>query len=195
MTQARGWYLREMRYVRVGRRFVAIFIDSLVIGAFTAPFVPLADFVHRAGYVHVHVGGHHLFWPGLAAIVYFTVFEGLTGATLGKVVMGIRVVNEDGSKLTWSNSFVRNIARLIDAFPYFIPYLVGAIAVWNSATSQRLGDRWAKTVVVTKASMLARGSVTYGPGAPGAWQSTPAPPQTPPLDGTPPLPPPPPARP
>jgi hypothetical protein len=43
---------------------------------------------------------------------------------------------------------VRNLARAVDAFPYVIPYLVGAIAVRSSDTKQRLGDRWAKTVVI-----------------------------------------------
>jgi uncharacterized RDD family membrane protein YckC len=181
-----------MQYVRVGRRFVAIFIDSLVIGAIVAPFTPVIDVVHRSGYYHFHIGGHHLFWPGLAAIVYFTLFEGITGATLGKFLLGIRVVNEDGSKVTWSNSIVRNVSRLVDEFPYFIPYLVGAIAVWNSPTRQRLGDRWAHTVVVTHASLMARGSVTYPI---GARQPSPPAAPGPPVEGSPPLPPPPPAAP
>ena len=166
-----------MQYVRVGRRFVAILVDSIIVSAFVAPFTPVMDIVHRPGYYNFHVGGHHLFWPGLAAIVYFTIFEGLTGATIGKFLMGIRVVNEDGSKLTWTASIVRNVSRLVDEFPYFIPYLLGAILVWNSPTRQRLGDRWGHTVVVTRASLPARGSLTYPSG--GWQQSSPAAPVPP----------------
>lgn len=181
-----------MRYVGVGRRFVAIFIDSIVISALVSAFAPIVDVVHRPGYYRFHVGGNDLFWPGVAAIVYFMLLEGLTGATVGKLLLGIRVVNEDGSKLTWTGSIVRNVSRLVDEFPYVIPYLVGAIAVWSSPTRQRLGDRWAHAVVVTKASLLPRGSVTYGPSVPGGWQQTPTPPQGgPPVGGSPPLPPPP----
>lgn len=183
-----------MHYVRVGRRFLAILVDSIVIGAIVSAFTPAADVVRRPGYLRVHIGGHNLLWPGVAAIIYFILFEAITGATIGKFLVGIRVVNEDGSKLTWSSSIVRNVARLVDEFPYFIPYLLGAILVWSSPTRQRLGDRWAHTVVVTKASMLHRGSVTYGPGVPGGWQQTPPPPSGPPAEGaSPPLPPPPPA--
>jgi hypothetical protein len=81
----------------------------------------------------------------------------------------------------------------VDAFPYVLPYLVGAIAVWASPTQQRLGDRWANSVVVTKESMLPRGSVTY-PSPSGDWQRTPpAPagvsPNVPPLPPPPPMPP------
>ena len=177
-----------MQYVRVGRRFVAILVDSIIVSLFVAPFTPVMDIVHRPGYYNFHIGGHHLFWPGLAAIVYFTIFEGLTGATVGKFMMGIRVVSEDGSKLTWTASIVRNVARLIDEFPYFIPYLLGAILVWNSPTRQRLGDRWGHTVVVTKASLLAREL-----GIPPVGMQPPAPPGTRGVGGSPPLPPPPPA--
>ncbi len=45
------------------------------------------------------------------------------------------------------------MARIVDAFPYVFPYLVGAISVWASPNQQRLGDRWANTVVVTKESI------------------------------------------
>ena len=178
-----------MQYVRVGRRFVAILVDSIIVSIFVAPFTPVMDVVHRPGYYNFHVSGHHLFWPGLAAIVYFTIFEGLTGATVGKFLMGIRVVNEDGSKLTWTASIVRNVSRLVDEFPYVIPYLLGAIMVWNSPTRQRLGDRWGHTVVVTKASLLAREL-----GVPMSGAQTPMPPSAPgSSQGSPPLPPPPPA--
>ena len=65
-------------------------------------------------------------------------------------------MNEDGTKLGWRAAVVRNVARIVDAFPYVFPYLVGAISVWASPNQQRLGDRWANTVVVTKESMLPR---------------------------------------
>src|SRR5712691_12035704 len=142
-----------------------------------APFRPIGEIVHRPGYYRFHVGGGHLLWPGLVSIAYFFVMEGFAGATLGKFVVGIRVVKEDGSKLDWSSAFIRNIARFVDAFPYFLPYLVGAISVWTSTqTRQRLGDRWAHSVVVTKPSLTHREPVGYGTGVSGTWNPTPAPP-------------------
>jgi hypothetical protein len=42
----------------------------------------------------------------------------------------------------------------IDAIPYLIPHLLGAILIWSSDKSQRLGDRVAYTVAV-KACMMA----------------------------------------
>ena len=87
------------------------------------------------------------------------------------------------------------MARIVDAFPYVFPYLVGAISVWASPNQQRLGDRWANTVVVTKESIALPSGGVPGPAAAGGWQHVPAPP---PVDvssnveSVPPLPPPPP---
>lgn len=166
-----------MTYVGVGRRFVAVLVDGMLLGVMSGPF---AEIQHRAGYLRIGWSGRHLLWPGLIAIAYYVLLEGIAGGTIGKFVTGIRVVNQDGTKLRWSGAVVRNVARVVDAFPYGLPYLVGAISVWASPTRQRLGDRWADTVVVTKASMLQRGSVTY-PSAPAGWQPTPPLPPPPPM--------------
>jgi uncharacterized RDD family membrane protein YckC len=179
-----------MTYVGVGRRFVAVLVDSVLLAIMSGPF---AEIRHGSGYWQISLQGRHLFWPSLIVIVYYVLLEGVAGATIGKFLTGIRVVNEDGTKLGWASAVVRNVARVVDAFPYVLPYLVGAIAVWASPTQQRLGDRWANSVVITKESMLPRGSETY-PGPTGDWQHTP--PATagvstnlPPLPPPPPMPP------
>ena len=174
-----------MTYVGVGRRFVAIFIDSILLLILSGPF---AEIRHGDGYLQIDWNGRRMFWPSLIVIVYFVLLEGIAGATLGKFLTGIRVVNQDGTKLTWSASFVRNFARIVDAFPYVFPYLVAAISVWASPIQQRLGDRWANTVVVTKESL--RASVPDSPGttADGGWEHVPTPPPASAPTGTPPLP-------
>jgi uncharacterized RDD family membrane protein YckC len=54
----------------------------------------------------------------------------------------------DGAKPTWRAATLRNVLRFVDALPYVVPYLVGAVAVWNDREqSRRLGDRVARTVV------------------------------------------------
>lgn len=181
-----------MRYVGVARRFVAVFIDGLILVVMAGPF---AEITHGPGFYRIGWHGRHLFWPGVIGLVYFILLEGAAGATIGKFAVGIRVVNEDGSKLTWTAAVVRNLVRFIDLIPYVPAYLVAAISVWSSPTKQRLGDRWGHTAVVTKESLLARGSLTYPAPAVASWDSAPPPPGPPPTgepSGTPALPPPPP---
>jgi uncharacterized RDD family membrane protein YckC len=93
----------------------------------------------------VDVGGKgFLVWLALA-LAYYVVGEAMTGRTLGKRLVGIRVVDEEGDAIDLSAAVVRNLLRLVDGL--FI-YLVGAIFAWTSPLGQRLGDRAANTLVV-----------------------------------------------
>jgi uncharacterized RDD family membrane protein YckC len=177
-----------VRYVGVGRRFVAILLDGVVFAVFAAPF---ADYVHRPGYYRIALTGPRFFPPSLLLLAYFIVMEGVFGATIGKFVVGIRVVNTDGAKLGWGGAVIRNVGRIVDLVPYVIPYLVGAIAVWSSPLQQRLGDRWAGSVVVERESVPVRGAATTSSG----WTIPPPPPEMAPRGPSgaspPPMPPPP----
>ncbi len=141
-----------MRYVGVGRRFVALSIDWVVSLLWV---IPLSDVQRTPGVLRVSLTG----WRFGAAIVlwliYFTLMEGTIGATLGKLTMGIRVRDPQGGSIGLQPALVRNLMRVVDALPYVIPYLVGAIAVWNSSTRQRLGDRAAHTVVIRRTAVTA----------------------------------------
>jgi len=79
------------------------------------------------------------------SFVYFVVMEAGSGATLGKRLLGIRVVGADGAKVSWGASLVRNLMRLVDLMFWAIPALISMVM---SPLDQRLGDRVAKTVVV-----------------------------------------------
>jgi uncharacterized RDD family membrane protein YckC len=78
--------------------------------------------------------------------LYYILLEGLRGATLGKKLVKIKVVREDGSACGLGPAFVRNILRIIDELPFL--YIIGMILISRSNKKQRLGDRLAKTVVV-----------------------------------------------
>lgn len=67
------------------------------------------------------------------------------GQTLGKYVMRLRVIDEQGLQLQFSQIVIRNLMRLVDSLPMF--YLVGGIACVLNSRCQRLGDFAANTVV------------------------------------------------
>lgn len=68
------------------------------------------------------------------------------GQTLGKRLLGLRVMDEQGLRLRPSQVIVRNLLRFIDHLPFF--YMVGGIACLLSRRSQRLGDWVANTIVI-----------------------------------------------
>ena len=128
-------------YVSVGRRFLAILVDSILLGVVVGILAVPAGWTDNSAGAQNGIG----VVLGLLMLVYYIGFEGSTGATLGKMALGIKVTMEDGSKATWGAAVVRNLLRIIDGI---FSYLVGAILVWTSDKRQRLGDRLAKTVVV-----------------------------------------------
>jgi len=79
--------------------------------------------------------------------LYFWGTEATSGQTLGKRVLGLKVVSADGVPPSGRAILVRNIVRFVDALPLF--YIAGAISVFATGERrQRLGDLAAKTRVV-----------------------------------------------
>ncbi|MFL5766765.1 MAG: RDD family protein [Actinomycetota bacterium] len=148
-----------MPTIGVGRRAVAILLDSLVFIVPAAPVVAHIFATTSHLYVYSRTLGRQTFvtrtslgWENsalallaIAWLAYMTVMESAYGASLGKFALGIRVVRLDGQPVDGFTSFLRNILRAVDAVGF---YLVGAIIVWNSPLKQRLGDKAAKTIVV-----------------------------------------------
>jgi uncharacterized RDD family membrane protein YckC len=83
-----------------------------------------------------------------ASFTYFVMAEWLTGSTVGKQVVGLRVRMADGRCCTLSAAIVRNLLRVVDAFPFGIPNLLGFLVVAGTPRHQRLGDLAAQTIVV-----------------------------------------------
>ena len=139
-----------MRHAGVGIRFAAVFLDGLVLGLAGLVVGLLAG----GGYavsakegtsVGVNLeGGAFLVWL-VVAFMYYVATEAAVGGSLGKLMVGLRVVDDDGCAISWVQSLVRNLIRPID---FLFLYLVAAVAVWASPRRQRLGDRAAATFVV-----------------------------------------------
>jgi uncharacterized RDD family membrane protein YckC len=79
-------------------------------------------------------------------VLYFIVLEGWFGATLGKWVMGLRVVDEDNEVPGLARSALRNMLRLVDGLPAFS--VLGVILILRSPENARFGDRVAGTRVI-----------------------------------------------
>jgi uncharacterized RDD family membrane protein YckC len=78
--------------------------------------------------------------------VYEVVMTAQYGGTLGKLALGIRVCDEDGTPLTMQRSFYRYMASMLSALTCLIGYLIA----FNHPKKQALHDRLVGTVVVRK---------------------------------------------
>ncbi len=126
----------------IGRRVVAAFLDLVPLMFLAAAF---SDRSTEAGF-QIYLSGLRLVLVAVVSLGYYFVTESLTGTSPGKFLLGLRVVDRDGSRPGSGAVAVRTILRPIDGFPIF--YLVGFIAALVSSDDQRLGDMAAKTYVV-----------------------------------------------
>jgi uncharacterized RDD family membrane protein YckC len=81
----------------------------------------------------------------IGSIAYHTICDGVHGATLGKIICGIRVVKEDGRPSGMGGAFVRSTAYLWDGMLFgFVAYH----SMEKSTLRQRYGDVWGETAVI-----------------------------------------------
>jgi len=81
---------------------------------------------------------------------YLIIMEAYVGWTVGKRILGMRVVDGSGGKIGLSKSVIRNLLRLVDGLPAF--NILGIILIATSPREQRFGDRIAKTYVIKHVS-------------------------------------------
>lgn len=81
-------------------------------------------------------------------LAYYLFFEGVASRTPGKLLTGLVVIQFDGERCTWRQSFIRTCFRLLEVNPALLGAIPAAISIVLSRNHQRLGDKVARTVVV-----------------------------------------------
>jgi len=141
------------RVAGIGSRFLATLTDTILITL-------LQVIVYITYYVTLRSLDIDPFGSGsawVAAIMglviflfywgYYVFFEMLwNGQTPGKRWTGLRVIRTDGTPITLSESFIRNLTRIVDFLP--AAYGVGIVTMFIDKRSRRLGDLAAGTLVV-----------------------------------------------
>ena len=129
----------------IGNRFAAGLVDYIIIYSVTFFLIyTLGEPNDEGGY---SLNG----LSGLIPIAFWLIMTvGLEigfGATLGNSLVGLKPIPKNGinRKLTFSESFKRHLLDPIDMFFFG---LVGIITIKNTDLNQRVGDLWAKTIVV-----------------------------------------------
>nr|WP_320134798.1 RDD family protein [uncultured Amphritea sp.] len=85
---------------------------------------------------------------------YPVLFELYNGASPGKKAMGLVVIQDNGTPITFSSSLIRNLLRAADFLPFL--YAVGLLSMLLNRNFQRLGDLAAGTLVVYREKELVR---------------------------------------
>jgi len=126
-------------------RSVAFFIDLFTVSAIQKVVMVLLG---ALALISTDLSGFVRF---LLQLIIFNGYAALcemlwNGKTVGKHVVGLRVMDERGLRLRPSQVLVRNLVRFVDGLPAL--YAVGGAICFFSKRCQRLGDLAAGTVVV-----------------------------------------------
>ena len=130
----------------IGNRFVAGLVDYIIIYGFTF-FLS-----YTIGEPNNEGGTSLSGLPALIPIIFWLIMtvglESGLGATIGNSLVGLKAIPKNGTnrKLTFSESFKRHLLDPIDMFFFG---LVAIITIKNTEMNQRIGDLWAKTIVVS----------------------------------------------
>lgn len=137
------------RFARLGDRFIAFVLDTaFLFGLFAIldAWVFMRWGSVEGAELQLTTASLLIAFSVNAALlfIYGTLLEMACGATLGKAIVGIRVVGT-ARRLSFSSCALRNVLRIVDGMGF---YLVGTFVAGCSAIRQRIGDLYARTAVI-----------------------------------------------
>jgi len=164
---------KEIKYANLFLRFLSLLIDGIVLWCFYTIIFRLFFFnslpdpdLYRNLIENIHSGNYNqqffldyisvLFKTLISLFIYFlvstfykTFLVGKFGATLGKMITGIKVVDENGNKISYGTAFIREV--LVKDIIYLVIFLISWLgylwAFWDKKR-QTWHDKIAKTIVI-----------------------------------------------
>jgi uncharacterized RDD family membrane protein YckC len=133
----------------VGERIAAYLLDLFIVfGTYILIWIALGISGLSSKLMSEHLTTFWLFlFPLTLFLGYHLLMEALiSGQSVGKKVIGIRVLRADGKEATFSDYLLRSILQLLDVF--FSSGMLAVLLVSSTKNSQRLGDMAANTVLV-----------------------------------------------
>jgi uncharacterized RDD family membrane protein YckC len=132
-----------------GRRILATIVDVIIFSVFYWLLsMVFGSATVEGGTIAFSLGalGSLIYFVGIFA--YYLFMEGYLGQTVGKMLLGIKVVREDTGGLPGLGPAAwRTVLRVIDGILF---YAVAFVSVLATQKNRRLGDMAGHTLVVRK---------------------------------------------
>jgi len=127
------------------KRSLAFLIDFALIFAITAAITFLPDILALSvpNFISNRVSTLFSIIVGLLWL-YSTLLEGFNGQSIGKRIIGLKVVRTDGKKMSYDHAAVRNFGKVLPLLPFDLIY---GWRIKNSAF-MRYFDKFAGTTVI-----------------------------------------------
>lgn len=124
-------------------RFLALILDSIIVGT------PLSLIFDIAFPIYLNIAVPYL--GSILFIIYIVYLEGTSGSTLGKQIMGLRVVDaRTGGSIGIPKAILRYVGKIISGMLLLAGYIMAAF----DKKTQALHDKIASTYVIKKWIMI-----------------------------------------
>jgi uncharacterized RDD family membrane protein YckC len=148
-------------------RFVAVIIDGIILGAIQfIAIMPIlgimgigvaenmenfdsadqAEAMSMMGSIMAMAGIAQIVFLAIQTLYYSLMESSSYQASVGKMVLGLKVTDINGNKLDFTKALVRNLCKIISSMILLIGYLMAAF----TEKKQALHDMIANTLVVKK---------------------------------------------
>lgn len=139
--------IHEERAAGFWIRFAAYIIDIVVIGSINAILLSPLLFVNDGYPIEVSLWTVNGIVSAIVYYVYFLLMTKFYQQTLGKMILGLKVIGESGESMTWGDLFFREIiGRIIHNVFFILKLLYLTVAFTNK--KQGIHDMIANTKVV-----------------------------------------------
>jgi uncharacterized RDD family membrane protein YckC len=135
----------QLPLASLGKRISAYLINFAIISAITGSIMFLPQIFALSAITIVNGGLSTFLFITIGLIwLYSTLLEGFNGQTIGKRIMGLKVVRIDGKKLSYDHAAVRNFGKILPLLPFDL--IVG----WRIPNNRfkRYFDKYAGTTVI-----------------------------------------------
>jgi uncharacterized RDD family membrane protein YckC len=136
-------------------RFVAYFIDGMILSVFILPifflfFAPEVELAELANDMDAMIA----FYSGLSGLWFISFiltllyFAGMQSskyqATLGKMIIGVIVIDEGGNRISMGRGVGRYFAKILSGLIFYLGYIMAGF----DSKKQALHDKLASTYVI-----------------------------------------------
>ena len=128
------------------RRIIAFLVDYLLIG-FIISFYFFVTKNEIPDYSNIVATFKNIyifvipFWSWFIGTLYFSIIESTTlQASFGKILVSLKVTNKEGGKLSFANSFLRNVNKILSTLLFMGGYLVIFFGKNNDALHDTLSN-------------------------------------------------------
>lgn len=143
---------RTLHLGKWSTRFWAWLIDIIMIICFWNIIIGIFDQIWELPLLwdFLHLELPAIGFEILLIFTYWTVMEGFRGQSIGKMVMNLKVVNRDGTKITYTTAALESLPKAFLHIPFIIFLILDCLIGWLGMPGSKLRvfNRISNTIVI-----------------------------------------------